>query len=219
MARFTHTVKLAKEKDSLSMVRPTRKSNRRYAACLITTSTLRSVQIANANLQEKQRALRETEDKIDKLSYQTGLTYAAAKELLRKQEREYFDAYHLEYAKIRNELATSNDVRDRVRTAIYRQKDIHSETRKVLLARGISDPGFDNPVYTLVKAHETLQFLKKFIAEWKPLEVGSQAVISWHSTLEHAKRALSGATAGCWRQRGDMVEVCTAIKVTPVCKL
>jgi len=227
--KFIHTIVIENEKASKSTVSSTRiTTSRRYQACLVTTTTAKSVVLNAANLKDLQSQLTQALIEIEVQSEKWGLTYeeALAEHQARAEawagkchwEKQPDDTQklvviqegYLDLAEsINRQLSQEGDFSD----LLANRPKADALAKEEMMRRGFVDPEDINTSYALVIAWEVKQAFEDQIKAKSPLALGSQAVISWHASKDLAQKALNGHTADYWRSLGDTVEVRTDIKV------
>jgi hypothetical protein len=226
-----HTIKINEEKSSRSTVSSTRKSDsRRYEACLVVTTTKRSLEIDAAAKADTKKKLAETKAEVERLSAQYGMTVEEADAEHEARSEAWYGKSHWvddpdsggKRQVIESEGLFDIERRLRAETAAalgiqtYRvnQAEIERQAKAELKARGLVDPFDDNTSYALHIAGHEAKGLEYRLEHWPELKEGSQAVISWHTTVDNARKAAaSPSKVEHWTKRGDTVEVRTDIEV------
>lgn len=218
-----HTIQINEEKSSKSTVSSTRKSQgRRYEACLVVTTTKRSLEIDAAAKAETERKLAEAQAEVERLSAQYGMTVEQADAEHEARSEAWYgrneqtgertgEGFLDICSRLRKEMS------DQERIAYYRgnrEASIDAKAKAELESRGLVDPYDKNTSYALSIAGSEVRTLTGRLERWETLTEGSQAVISWHTSVDNAhKAAASPSKVGYWEQRGDKVEVRTDIEV------
>lgn len=215
MPSFIHTITLYQEKQNFSKVRSTRRSNRRYVACLVATTTHKSLAINDAALVELRQNIKQEEARIEWLTGLLKLSHAEAEAVATQQAAAWWASYFDTKKEVIRRLAGTLDPRAGAIVAVNDDR-VASMVREDLLGRGLVDPYAADSPHALCAAHSQLKFLAESLNGWQRPPLGSQAIISWHLTLANAQRALLAAEAFFWRQKGDCVELRTDIQVTEV---
>jgi len=217
---LVHTIKINDEKSSKSTVSSTRKSqSRRYEACLVVTTTKRSLEIDAAAKAETERKLAEARAEVARLSAKYDMTveeadaeHEARSEAWYGREGNDGEGYFDICRRLREGMS------DQERISYYRggsrRQSIEDKAKAELKERGLTDPFDKDTSYALYLAGHEVRCQEGRLERWEELREGSQAVISWHTTVDNARKALgSPSKVGYWERRGDTVELRTDIEV------
>ena len=172
----------------------TRKSQtRKYAACLVATSTEETVVGLKAKIEACEKAVVETKAALATLLAERNMTLAEAKT---QAYAESYDidgkSYHSLWDNEQNAVAAELGVEDGLR--YRRRNEIEAEAKGRLTAKGILDPHREEGPGTVSTAGRKVEMAESDLSrarKWlKEVAVGNQVVLSWHLTLSNAQKAL-----------------------------
>lgn len=208
--KIVHSIGLASEKRISGTVTATRTSTtRRYTACLVATTTERSLEIAAAKKVALETAIVTAEANLaTALAKYPGMTIEAA-------EAEHTATSERWYAREDGYFATSDRIRKEREAKGESTWVREGEVKADLLARGIKEPFDKNTSYAICAAASELKVARNKL-EWhveRMPKLGSQGVISWHATPALAQKALGGREAQHIAKLGDKIEIRTDITI------
>jgi len=209
-----HTIKLQNEiRNPRCATGSTRRSEtRRYAACLVATSTERSVQIAAEKLAANKAALVEAETKLATLEAERSMTADAAREQNKVENRRWYDE-----GKIFDLETAIADEAGSPRWGVNWKK-VRETAKAQLIANGYVDPYDPANTWGLCVASDLVNDLRYKVENHCARAVGRQCVVSWHLTAANAQKALGARDAAFFCERGDAVAVRTDIEVRETSK-
>jgi hypothetical protein len=200
-AAFVHTIRLEHERRSKSTTASsTRKSEKRYVAVLVATTTAKSLRLDAEHKAVLEKQLAEAKSHLASLMAKLKMT---VKQADAQHDREY-----------KRWMAEKEATDNRLRPLYgYTTERI---LREDMLKRGFADPNDESGPYGIVLANEAVENINDQLRRWaervEPV-LGGQTVLSWHSTVDHAQKALSSHLASKHLALGDDLDVRTDIKV------
>lgn len=206
---FIHTISIAGGRRGSGVVTATRKSeNRIYTACIVVTTTARSVEIDAAHQVRGQEELGAARAKLVRLTAKHGMTLEAATAWCKAAHERWYngaDGFFPTMEKLRaaRRAAHGGSHLDRF--------DYHEAAKADLLRRGFAyEYDLEGPG-GIPDSASMIEGMEKRLAGWNFPVPGSQGVVSWHATPALAHKALGSLS---WPAKdGLAVEVRTDITV------
>lgn len=208
--KIVHSIALVSEKKVSGTVTATRTStSRQYTACIVATTTERSLQITAAKKVEMEANIVAKEAALGAaLAKYPGMTVASAEaehKALSEQWYSHEDGYFATADRMRKECVASG------KSTWIQEGEIKAD----LFARGKKDPFDRNSSYAICHAAIELKGAQSAL-EWhvkRMPALGSQGVLSWHATPALAQKALSSREAQHFAKLGDTIEIRTDITI------
>jgi hypothetical protein len=218
-----HTIQIVGDIRVKGVVSATRKSdNRRYTACIVATTTERSLQV---NADRKAKAQADLTDWRVKLAERTarhnGMTVEQAKTWERDTTDKWYGrdkelpkggsgfdvGYWAALDQARKELNCRHGDTDKVR----------ARATEIMVARGFADPYDKTSPAGIVEAAEMIGRLEESLSTWKTPVLGAQGVVSWHANVANASKSLSSVEYLTVRE-GKKLEIRTDIEIRETAK-
>jgi hypothetical protein len=212
---ITHRIGIVREKSSRSTVSSTRKSKtRRYVACIVTTTTQRTLDLMAAERTEAAAAVAEASAQLAALEKLFGMTTEQALTKQKRNEDLWFGDHKpgsRGILDVEREIAIELDGLDYWKRP--QRGDLKQRARERLVAEGRVDPFDKNGIYAFVTTHQRKSDAQWLLDHQPKLQLGDQAVVSWHQSMALAEKALGSREANFHREQGDAVEIRTDIEV------
>jgi hypothetical protein len=206
-----HTIQVVSEKRSGSTVSSTRKSEtRRYLACIVTTTTVRTLELDAAKKADIETELSELrKPMLADLRAKFGNITVEAAQAWHKAASERW------YNQVDGRFPTMDKFRDAYKakhdlSSFHPFQNFEVEAEADMIARGFEHP-FKGQ-YEIVEAASRIESCERQLAHWYKLVLGSQAVVSWHGNVGLAQKAMG--SLDYLRTRGDEVTIRTDITIT-----
>jgi hypothetical protein len=214
--KYTHTIQITGNKRSCGTSDSSKRESttRRYVACLVATTTERTVALQTAKRNELSAEKAEVETKLAAECARQGLTVEQAKEELHRlaviwnKEANYYGVCR----RIADELMAANPGKYSSSFTLSLSDEVIVLAKAELAARGYKCPDDENGLKEIAHLDWRRSCLEDNINRNSD-ELGSQAVLSWHLTAANATQALNAREAEYRRQQGDNVEIRTDIQV------
>lgn len=206
---YVHVIQINDEKASGSTVSSIRRSEtRKYLACVVATTTEETVRHYADNRRASERELAGWEVKLTERCAVHGMTEGQAEEWFKQAKDRwfrsadgYFDTKERLYAESGRRLNGA------------RLNELTKLTKESLKARGFQDPFDPESPYGISEAASKAASARAALQHWSKVPaVGSQAVLSWHTTETLAQKAIGGPSGV--RPNGDRLDVRTDIRIT-----
>lgn len=189
-------------------VRATRTSkSRQYAACLVATVTLSTVERVAQALIEHEAVVADLTPILEGLLATWGWKdHAEVEAIHQAAKKPWFDALFAAEQAFRDSKGPNHySMTAADRKAVQAQ----------IIAQGHVDP-YAQKEHTFLELARKLENAQRGAAHIKEqdLKVGQQFVLSWHKNVSNAQKALGSASVDYYRGRGYSVEIRTDIEVT-----
>lgn len=203
--KIVHSIELSGgEKRISGTVSATRTTTgRRYTACIVATTTEKSVEIAKAEYAGWEAELAKQTKLLADATARFNMTLEEAK----AHTDAAWDAEYKETQKIQQKIREANPALRYVNVVEIKHL-IVAEYAKLGLPKAFDK---ENTPYAIVDAAREIESLTWRLANRKPLPLGTQGVVSWHVTTELAQKALGALDH--LRKTGDRLDIRTDIKV------
>lgn len=207
MTTYLHTIPLVNERPILPRVSSRRQSKWRHEACLVVTTTQRTLDIEASTRARIEAQLADAQAEFSRLQGLLGLTPDAAQVTDQARVDAWYGpgGYERVLRQIREELQAPNSL-----WTAEDEQAARELAKEELTRRGLADPLDPNGPHWLLVAASACEAYKWQLAKRPVLVIGSQAVVSWHQTKASAHK---NPDLNFWRKRGYDVEVRTDLVV------
>jgi len=206
---FIHTIQITNEKHVSGTVSATRKSeNRKYAACLVATTTETSLKVDAEKLANTVKERDEWQAKLTALITKLGMTVEQANAQHQADSDRWYnreDGLFPTTERLRNERIAKGDGR----WVQVPDQDVKAD----LLARGFADPYDREGAFGIHEAAQRVEMLNRTLTNWKSPVLGSQGVLTWCGSVALAQKAMGAREAEWARKQGDTVQIRTDIEI------
>lgn len=218
-----HTIQIAGNDRVKGVVSATRKSDsRRYTACIVATTTERTLQV---NADRKTKAQADLADWRAKLAERTAKHNGMTVEQATAWEKDASDKWYGRDTEL-PKGGTGFDVGyfgacEQARKELncrYGDTDkVRARATEIMISRGFADPYDKTSPAGIVEAAEMIKRLEESLSAWKTPVLGRQGVVSWHANVTNASKSLSSVEYLTVRE-GKKLEIRTDIEIRETAK-
>ena len=210
MAKLVHTVSVSDGKGGTRIEKRVSES-RAYTACVVATVTEATIQRNGERCVAAGKSYEETTAKLNELMAALGMTVEQATAQHEADSARWYD-------KTDGVFPTFDKLRMAAGKPHAHITQFEKAIKADLVARGLSDPYDTAGAFGIVEAHQDATRLARALAGWKTPVLGSQCVLSWHSTPALASKATGSREASSYRESFYALSVRTDITVTEKAK-
>jgi hypothetical protein len=185
-------------------------TSRLYSCCIVATATEETIRQDVAMVAKERECLAKAEAKLAELTAKTGLTpEQAAAEYKAIQDRWYKDenGFFPTQKRITNERLAKG-----IGTSFSHFSEDRDQAEAELEAAGVVNP-YKAPAREVTETAHSVSTRRAWLAQYTPVKLGEQDVVSWHRDTALAMKALGSRTAEWKRKGGYTLAVRTDIAV------
>lgn len=210
MAKLVHTVAVSDGKGGTRIEKRVSES-RAYTACVVVTVTETTIRLNGERCIAAGKSYEEWTAKLNERMAALGMTVEQACAQHDADSARWYD-------KTEGSFATFDKLRMAAGKPHAHITQFEKAIKRDMIARGFADPYDTNGAYGIREAHFEATRLARILADWKAPLLGSQRVISWHSTPALASKAMGSREASTYRESCYALSVRTDITVTEKAK-